>query len=169
MIMSGRIVGEVFDCAPADLTPAERLVLLALAEGARDGERIARYSASKIADMTQLKPGTIKNALASLAQRAIIQPQHRAQKYRSQDYRITPLSGHHRSLQSHRTVTQTEPEPDPSESPTNDPETTAQGHSTVTQLPVDNSPNGHRPRHLRVTATSSQGHSTVTPTRKTNP
>jgi len=120
--MSGRLVGEVFRCAPADLTPAERLVLLSLAELARDKDRIARTTAQITADRCGLTYGTVKNALYSLVQRAIIQPQHRAQRYRAQDYKLTPLSEHHRASQSHSTVTQSSQPPLPSESPHGDPE-----------------------------------------------
>jgi hypothetical protein len=106
--MSGRLVGEMFRCAPADLTPAERLVLLALANLARDSDRTARQGsdANSLAYMTCLGVGTVRNALSSLTNRAIIQPLHKARKGLSQDYRITPLSEHHRASKGHSTVTQ---------------------------------------------------------------
>ena len=95
--MSGRLVGEVLRCAPADLTLAERMVLVCLAENARDADRLARLSAKVIADRGGLSTQTVWNALSSLTRRAIIQPQHKASRGHSQDYRITPLSEHHRA------------------------------------------------------------------------
>lgn len=96
--MSGRLVGEVLDYAPTDLTPAERLVLICLAEAARDKDRTARQgtSAAAVANRTCLTIGTVKNALSSLAQRAIIQPQHKARRGLAQDYKLTELSEYHR-------------------------------------------------------------------------
>lgn len=96
--MSGRIIGEVLDYAPTDLTPAERLVLICLADRARDTDRTARQgtTSAAIANRTCLTIGTVKNALSSLARRAIIQPQHKARRGLAQDYKITPLSEYHR-------------------------------------------------------------------------
>lgn len=105
--MSGRLVGEVFACAPADLTPAERLVLLALGCLARDHDRTARKGsdAAHLADMTCLGVGTVRNALSSLAGRALIQPMHKARRGLAQDYRLTPLGVHHRATKRHPSMT----------------------------------------------------------------
>lgn len=96
--MSGRIVGEVFDNAPADLRPAERLVFLALAEDARDDDRLAKYSdVSTLVRRTCLAPGTVRNALAELARRCLIKPTTgRAHIGRHQVWHLTHLEPHHR-------------------------------------------------------------------------
>lgn len=71
--MSGRIVGEVFDSAPEDLKPAELLTLLAIAEDARDRDRLARYSdVASLVIRTRMAPGTIRNALSELTRRGLI-------------------------------------------------------------------------------------------------
>lgn len=97
--MSGRIVGEVLDNAPEDLTDAEFLVLVAIAEDARDKDRIATYSdVESLVRRTRKKPGTVRNALSSLARRALIVPLvdrvHRGGKH--QEYRVEKLHPHHR-------------------------------------------------------------------------
>lgn len=97
--MSGKLVGEVLECAPADLTPAEMLVLIALAESARDTDRLARYhtSAARIADRTRLSPGTVRNALSQLARRGMIARQKEAvTKGVVQTYKLAELAEHHR-------------------------------------------------------------------------
>ncbi len=107
--MSGRLVGEVLRCAPEDLTRAELDTLIALAEDARDKDRTARRrSVEEIAWLIRMSPGTVRNALSSLARRALIQPQHKARAGRIQHYRITPLSERHR--QSSRTWTESPPD-----------------------------------------------------------
>jgi hypothetical protein len=103
--MSGRLVGEVLRCAPESLTTAELVVLMILAEGARDKDRTARYSSKTIAWLSRLSEGTVRNALSSLAHRALIQPLHRTSKGHSQDYRLTPLSEHHRGTARHPPMT----------------------------------------------------------------
>lgn len=99
--MSGRIVGDVFDHAPEDLKPAELLVLLALAEDARDRDRRAAYSdVATLRRRTRLAPGTIRNALSTLTARCLIEPTydvvHRGGQH--QEYVVAKLNGHHRSL-----------------------------------------------------------------------
>lgn len=103
--MSGRLVGEVYRCAPESLTQAELTVLAVLAEGARDRDRTARYSTKTIAWLSRLSEGTVRNALSSLAHRALIQPQHKTSKGHAQNYRITPLSEHHRNPTRHPGMT----------------------------------------------------------------
>lgn len=98
--MSGKLVGEVLDHAPRDLTVAERFVFAALAEAARDKDRTARYqcSNSDLAYRTGLKEGTVRNALSELAQRGLIkrlvETVHKGGKH--QEYELCKLSAHHR-------------------------------------------------------------------------
>lgn len=98
--MSGRIVGEVMDHAPEDLRPAEYVVLLVIAEDARDRDRISRYSdLESLTRRARIKPGTIRNALSELTRRALIEPLH-ANVHRGgrhQEYRVTELKPHHRA------------------------------------------------------------------------
>lgn len=98
--MSGRIVGEVFDNAPEDLTTAELLVLLAIGEDARDRDRVAQFSdVESLVRRTRLKPGTVRNALSSLSRRALIKPLkkrvHRGGDH--QEYEVTKLTHAHRA------------------------------------------------------------------------
>lgn len=98
--MSGRIVGEVLDHAPADLTPAELLVMIALGEDARERDRLAlRSDLESLVRKTRLKPGTIRNALSELKARGLIVPQRKT-TYRGgfghQDYYIGRLHDGHR-------------------------------------------------------------------------
>lgn len=96
--MSGRIVGEVLDNAPSDLRPAELLVLVAIAEDARDRDRLARFSdLESLVHRTRLAPGTVRNALVVLCRRALVKPANgKAVKGKHQEYRITELEPHHR-------------------------------------------------------------------------
>lgn len=98
--MSGKLVGEVFRNAPSDLTHAQLLVLLALAEDARDAgtyARLARFSSVKVlSHKTRLAEGSVKNVLKVLTDRALIKPMHRAQIGTIQHYRISELYEHHR-------------------------------------------------------------------------
>lgn len=97
--MSGRIVGEVLDNAPDDLTNAELLVLISIAEDARDRDRLARFSdVESLVRRTRLKPGTIRNALAALSRRALIVPtRDRVNRgTHHQEYRVTRLDESHR-------------------------------------------------------------------------
>lgn len=97
--MSGRLVGEVFTNAPQDLTAGELLVLLAIAEDARDRDRTATFSdVETITYKTRLKPGTVRNALVALTARGLIRPLlqtvHRGGKH--QEYVVEKLHPHHR-------------------------------------------------------------------------
>lgn len=96
--MSGRIVGEVLDHAPQDLTNAELLVFVAVGEDARDRDRLARYSdVETLVYRTRLKPGTVKNALSELVRRGLLKPAGGpAHKGRHQEYRVADLYPHHR-------------------------------------------------------------------------
>lgn len=93
-------MGEVFDYAPEDLSGAELLVLLSIAEDARDRDRIASFSdVETLTRRTRLKPGTVRNALSSLGRRALIIPKHdrvhRGGKH--QEYVVAKLEGAHRA------------------------------------------------------------------------
>lgn len=99
--MSGRIVGEVLDNAPEDLTNAELLVLVAIAEDARDRDRLAAYSdAESLVRRSRQKPGTVRNALSTLVARGLVIPQkdrvHRGGKH--QEYKVPRLEHHHRTV-----------------------------------------------------------------------
>lgn len=96
--MSGRLVGEVFRNAPNDLTTAQLIVLVALAEDARDKDRLARYSSVRtLAHQTRLAPGSVKNILKLLTDRGLIKPLHQAQIGRIQHYRLSELYDYHRT------------------------------------------------------------------------
>ena len=97
--MSGRIVGEVLEYAPCDLTGAQLLVLVSVAEDARDRDRLARYSdLESIVRRTRLKPGTARNALSILVRRGLLIPtKGRVQRGRDhQEYQLPKLDEHHR-------------------------------------------------------------------------
>jgi hypothetical protein len=98
--VSGRIVGEILEHAPTDLTTAELLTFVAVGEDARDSDRHARFSdLENLERRTRLKPGTIRNALSALVRRGLLNPQlERA--YRGghhQEYMIPKLEPHHRN------------------------------------------------------------------------
>lgn len=100
--MSGRLVGEVMDYAPVDLTVAERFVYVALAEAARDRDRIARYNCSNadLARRTGLNEGTVRNACTELAKRGLIKrlvdKPHKGAGGKHQEYELCKLDAHHR-------------------------------------------------------------------------
>ena len=100
--MSGKLVGEVLDHAPRDLTVAERFVFVALAEAARDKDRIARYQCSnaELAYRTGLTEGTVRNACTELAKRGLIKrlvdKPHRGAGGKHQEYELCKLGAHHR-------------------------------------------------------------------------
>ena len=103
--MSGRIVGQVFDCAPEDLTPAQLLVLLSVAEDAREKSRLATFSdVESLVRRTRLKRGTIDNALSVLCQRGLLIRQrekvHRGGYH--QEYVVAHLAPHHRAVTAER-------------------------------------------------------------------
>lgn len=97
--MSGRIVGEVGEHAPDDLTPSERLVLVFIAEDARERDRRAQYSdLETLVRKTRLKPGTVRNALSELVRRGILTPQLQrvSRGGKHQEYVVAKLDEHHR-------------------------------------------------------------------------
>lgn len=105
--VSGRIVGQVLDCAPEDLTSAELLVLLAVAEDARDKTRLATFSdVESLVRRTRLKPGTVRNALVELCRRGLLIRQREAvhRGGHHQEYVVTRLAPHHRSAVGERVI-----------------------------------------------------------------
>lgn len=97
--MSGKLVSEVLENAPADLTSAQMLVLVSLAEDARDNTRTATFETSltDLCRRTRCTSGTVRNALSELSRRGLIKPQHKAHKGLVQHYYLAPLSEHHRA------------------------------------------------------------------------
>lgn len=108
--MSGTIVGEALEHAPSDLTTAQLLVLVALAEDARDKgpyARQARIGASVAALMrrTRLSESGVKNALGELKRRGLIVPLiPQARLGKAQNYYLPKLEKHHRD--AHYTTTE---------------------------------------------------------------
>lgn len=93
--MSGRIVGEVLKFAPEDLTQLELLVLVALAEEARDKDRTALYNtrAEDIATRVRSTPSSVRNALGRLRQRGLLVPLHeRAYRGLAQQYKLPVMT-----------------------------------------------------------------------------
>lgn len=102
--MSGRIVGDVLNHAPDDLTTAELLVLVAIGEDARERDRVAKFSdLESLVRRTRLKPGTIRNALSVLARRGLIVPlkAHVRRGGHHQEYQVAKLDNDHRNA-THR-------------------------------------------------------------------
>jgi DNA-binding MarR family transcriptional regulator len=98
--MSGRLVKEVLENAPDDLTPLELLVLVSIAESSRDGDRSTRGSAGSaeaIAFRVRSSAGSVRNVLSRLSARALIKPLHeRTARGRAQQYRLSELHEWHR-------------------------------------------------------------------------
>lgn len=95
--MSGRIVAEVLDYAPEDLTDSQFLTLIALAESARDQTRTTKTTTAKVARRIRRSPGTVRNAIVELTRRALIAPTGRPMRGHAQDYRLHQLEAHHRA------------------------------------------------------------------------
>lgn len=98
--MSGRIVGEVLDHAPDDLTQLELLVLVALAESATDKARKATYKTSceQIAERIRSTPNSVKSALFNLRKRGLIIGIHdKPRRGLAQEYTLTKLTESTRS------------------------------------------------------------------------
>lgn len=64
-----RLIVEVLDHAPAELTPQERLLLVALAEAARDDTRMCWPGMETLTRRMGLSARTVREVLAGLAQR----------------------------------------------------------------------------------------------------
>lgn len=89
--MSGRIVGEILDNAPEDLTQLELLVLIALAETAKDTTRTATFGTSceQIAHRIRSTPASVKSTLFRLRHRGLIVGVHdKPRKGLAQEYTI---------------------------------------------------------------------------------
>lgn len=98
--MSGRIVGEVLDYAPDDLTRLELLVLVALAEQARQDTRTATHKTTRaaLADRTRSTPETMKNVLKNLRDRGLIKPTNGdVHRGKAQHYELMKLTPDHRN------------------------------------------------------------------------
>jgi hypothetical protein len=96
--VSGRIVREVLEHAPADLTAAEMLVYITLAEEARDRGRSACVPADRIAFRARLSVGTVYKALGELGRRGLILGQNRARLGTTQRYTLVALVEGHRKV-----------------------------------------------------------------------
>lgn len=113
--MSGRIVGEILEHAPADLTPGQLLTLVALAEAAHDRDRVARNNSGTVdlSRRTRITPGGIRNILGQLAKRGLIRPLLPTRDIlggRCQQYEITRLDRHHRAARWTEDTPDDEPE-----------------------------------------------------------
>lgn len=99
--MSGRIVGEVLENAPETLTPLELLVLVSLAESAREADRTVRGgagSAAVVAHRVRAHESSVRRTLARLVALGLVKPVHqRAHRGQAQLYRITELHEWHRN------------------------------------------------------------------------
>ncbi len=98
--MSGRIVGEILDNAPEDLTRLELLTLIALAEAAREPSRIATHKTTRdaLADRTRSTPATMKNVLRNLRDRGLIKVTNgTAHRGKAQHYEVMKLTPEHRA------------------------------------------------------------------------
>ncbi|OUC99338.1 helix-turn-helix domain-containing protein [Streptosporangium minutum] len=69
--MGIKLVVEVLDHAPRDLTPAERLVLVVLAEDARDETRVCWPGPDKLVQRTGLQWDSIRRVFQRLAKRGL--------------------------------------------------------------------------------------------------
>jgi len=98
--VSGRLVKEVLENAPESLSRLELLVLVSLAESARDENRTTRGSAAAsevIARRVRSSTPSVRNALGALRQRALIKPLHsRTRPGLAQQYVLTELHEWHR-------------------------------------------------------------------------
>ena len=106
--MSGRIVGEVLDNAPEDLTHLELAILVALAEQARQDTRIATHKTTRdaLAHRCRTTPGTVKNVIKTLRLRGLIEPVNgTVHRGVSQHYRIAKLGPEHRTATWERGIT----------------------------------------------------------------
>jgi DNA-binding MarR family transcriptional regulator len=95
--VSGRIVREVLDYAPEDLTPAEMLVFVALAEVARDRSRQVCEPAERIAARARVTVGSVNKATSQLVRRGLlVRGVEHARIGLTQRYTIVELRPEHR-------------------------------------------------------------------------
>lgn len=99
--MSGRLVKEVLENAPETLTQLELLVLVSIAESARDGDRTTRGgsgSAAVVAHRVRAHESSVRRTLARLVETGLLKPVHeRAHRGKAQLYRLTELHDWHRN------------------------------------------------------------------------
>lgn len=69
--MGTRLIEEVLDHSPADLTPAERMILIVLARHANDQTRECWPSIDTIARQTGIQAGSVSKALQRLGKRGL--------------------------------------------------------------------------------------------------
>lgn len=100
--MSGRLVKEVLEHAPETLSSLELLVLVSVAESARDGDRETRggsAAASIVAHRVRAHEASVRRTLARLVERGLLKPVHaRAHRGQAQQYRLAELHSWHRDL-----------------------------------------------------------------------
>lgn len=135
--MSGRMVGEVLDHAPADLTQLEMLVLVTLAESAAEKDRTARYgvTAEELADKARSTPGAVRNTLGRLKERGLIVPLfEKPRRGLAQNWRVIRMTDATR-----RAVLNASPHSDANGHVNGH----GKRHPTVTLKPVDNSGKRH--------------------------
>lgn len=97
--MSGRIVGEVLDNAPEDLTRLELEVLLALAESATERDRIATHKTTReaLAYRCRTSPAMVKKVIGVLRDRGLIKAVNgHAHRGKAQHWEIMKLTPEHR-------------------------------------------------------------------------
>lgn len=146
--MSGRIVKEVLDNAPADLTKQELLVLVSLAESAFDRDRIAirDASADAIADRTRSTPSAVRNTLVDLKERGLIVPMiDRPTRGHAQHWYIPRLSKEHRSAMVKASLpgdAKNRSTRTGKRHPSSDANSTGKRHLAVTPEPVENTESG---------------------------
>lgn len=109
--MSIKLIRDVLAYAPADLTTAERLVLLTLAEDARD-DRLSRYaSRTRLIAATGLSGSSVKRALRGLEDAALIFRRGGAYRGHVQEYVIAELAAHHQATTVHPQPADPDPQP----------------------------------------------------------
>lgn len=91
--MSGRLVRDVLTYAPEDLSKTELLVLVCLAEDARDTDRIAHFiTVEQVSDRARISPPMVKKTLHRLQEVGLIRGTVAKPGYRRRQlYQITKL------------------------------------------------------------------------------
>lgn len=143
--MSGKLVEEVLEYAPADLRPAELMVYLVLAENARDKTRRASIVDLDIARKARVSLSSVYKAQTVLRARGLIRSVHPTGERRrngwTQAYILTTLAPHHRNAtvrpesprSTHKVVTKR-----PAQSGKRSERTTRTGKVPPEGEPVDN-------------------------------
>jgi len=94
--MSGRIVREVLEHAPEDLTTGEMLVFITLAEAARESSRAVCEPATEIAARARVSVSTVNKTTYELHRRGLLSRTNKARTGVTQRYEIAPLRPEHR-------------------------------------------------------------------------